>query len=245
MADQLKATEHDRMWLGASDATSEGTWPRYTKWAPGQPDGGTRENCVEMWTTSEWNDAPCFDSKAFACIVANMPQRVGFGFPCTSGLVSQATLHGGVAPHQCTFRVFGADGVRPSAHKHEFASCTQFCEALDGGGRVAEPRTAPQRQFLGRILRESGDDSMWVGLETMMGRADANWRWRSAEALTADTSSWAHGQPDNDGLCVEMWGDTTWNDRGCGGDLYANKVCPCEVPMTVASLDDDGIERYN
>jgi hypothetical protein len=46
---------------------------------------------------------------------------------------------------------------------------------------------------------------------------------------------------------LHRWGDTTWNDRGCGGDgdFYANKVCPCEVPMTVASLDDDGIERYN
>jgi hypothetical protein len=133
---------------------------------------------------------------------------------------------------RCTFRLFGADGIRHGGDSEKciFRECRELCERQAGGGRVAEPRSAAQRQFLARALRRSGDDSMWVGLG-----ADGNgWQWLSdPHTLDPDEAAWAHGQPDafdNNGQCVEMWPDASWNDRPCEGDDFADKVCPCEVP---------------
>ena len=228
---QLATSTNDRMWLGTSDAAIEGSWERreagsmdgvplsYTNWAPGQPDGGAGENCAEMWSNGQWNDMPCSDSKTFACEVPQPPAE-GFEFACNSN----------PAATRCVLRLFGADGVRPSEHKSDFAACRQQCEGL--AGRVAEPRTAEQLQYLARALRRSGDDSMWIGVRPIHPyRLADGWKWLSNDVrVTADRGSWAHGQPDNDGQCVELWGDATWNDRGCSGDFWSNKVCPCELP---------------
>lgn len=211
----LAASGHDRIWIGVSDARHEGNWERrvhkvegsfeyyeevaleYTNWANGQPDGGMGENCVEMWTTGRWNDAPCGTPKNFACDVPQ-PPREGFAFACSEGVAVAASAAG--PPPRCTFRVFGADGTRPSTAKRDFAACRRQCEAL-GAGKVAAPSTAEQTQFLARALRDSGDDSMWVGLR----KVPAGWQWlASGEAVTPAAASWAHGQPDNDGECVEM-----------------------------------------
>lgn len=60
-------------WLGGYDFGHEGTWKwihselpvNYTAgWYPGEPNGGTRENCAEFKTAPSdghraWNDGPC------------------------------------------------------------------------------------------------------------------------------------------------------------------------------------------
>lgn len=250
LVDLLPGSEHDRLWLGISDGKAEGTWSRhvrlvagdftyysdepatYVNWAAGQPDGGAGENCAEMWSTGVWNDAPCGAPKPFACDVPQ-PPREHFVFPCSERVASrladveQTALPSGGSP-LCTYRIFGANGIRPHSEKKDFTQCRATCEALAAGaGMVAEPRNAQQRLYLARALRDSKDDSLWVGLT--MGAA--GWQWvSSGEAVASEAASWAHGQPDNDGSCVEQWADATWNDRGCDGDFYSNKVCACEVP---------------
>ena len=239
LVDLLTASGKDRIWIGASDSEREGSWARrvrntfgdavsyqsewisYSHWADGQPDGTARENCAEMWTTGYWNDAPCTDRKAFACEVPQ-PPREDFDFPCSTASVQT---------QRCSYRIFGADGTRPSSDKADFAACRTKCET-QAGGVMAEPRTAEQKQYLARALRQSGDDSVWVALTPAKGGGrNRPWRWLSSNtAIAADETNWAYGQPDNDGDCVEMWWDATWNDRACGGDPYANKVCACEVP---------------
>ena len=56
----LVASNHGRIWIGVDDLHDDGLWVHasqtsnsYTHWARGQPDGGRRENCAEMWTTGE------------------------------------------------------------------------------------------------------------------------------------------------------------------------------------------------
>lgn len=236
----------DRMWIGITDTQEEGHWARrehkgdsvslsYVNWAPGQPDGQGREDCVEMWTTGQWNDAPCGDAKVYACEVPQPPID-GYTFECSPGIKKQLEGAPGGAPSRCEFRILGADGHRPSNDKREFGRCRELCEAQDSVGRLAEPRTAEQRQYLARHIRHSGDDSMWVGLTPVRpdGRLPGSdgWRWLAdVVELPGTEAGWAHGQPDNDGLCAEMWGDATWNDRPCEGDPFAFKVCPCEVPV--------------
>lgn len=74
------------VWLGGSDAAEQGVWRwadgtvfwrgtdtgtaengAYTKWATGQPSGGTGEDCTELRTGNRWNDVTCNLLRQFAC----------------------------------------------------------------------------------------------------------------------------------------------------------------------------------
>lgn len=65
MAGRARKATQGYLWLGLSDAATEGTWlwsdgnaPAYTRWLNGQPDGGTAENhAVLMEATTQWADA--------------------------------------------------------------------------------------------------------------------------------------------------------------------------------------------
>ena len=74
-------------WINLHDTASEGFWVcstslqvlTYLPWDPnyGEPNGGTNENCANMWgpspglsrTPGTWNDAPCgFDNPGVRCL---------------------------------------------------------------------------------------------------------------------------------------------------------------------------------
>jgi hypothetical protein len=65
MAAKARKTTQSYLWLGLSDAATEGTWlwtdgstPTYTRWLNGQPDGGAAENhAVLMENSNQWADA--------------------------------------------------------------------------------------------------------------------------------------------------------------------------------------------
>ena len=64
-AGRARKTTQGYLWLGLSDAATEGTWlwsdgnaPAYARWLDGQPDGGTGENhAVLMENSNQWADA--------------------------------------------------------------------------------------------------------------------------------------------------------------------------------------------
>lgn len=239
LVDLLSRRVVDRMWIGGEKRNNrwrreaiDGAWLSlpYTRWAPGQPDGGGDEGCIEMWTTGLWNDAPCDHYKTYACEVPQPQQHMRFD--CSPGVLTKlAQGHADHAQTQCTYEFFGADGKRSSTIKQEFEACSTLCQQAAVGSQIAEPRTATQLQYLARILRRSGDDGMWVGL-TLEGRS--RWRWAgSNESLSAADASWAPGHPElNPGWsCVSLWPDGTYHARGCSRDTRAKKVCPCEVPI--------------
>ena len=69
------------MWIGATDEETDGTWIwndgntgninyYYNNWESDEPNGGTSENCIELRTSLEWNDASCSNNKKFVC---NLP----------------------------------------------------------------------------------------------------------------------------------------------------------------------------
>ncbi|KAL3861561.1 hypothetical protein ACJMK2_007589 [Sinanodonta woodiana] len=75
---------NDKYWVGASDVLVEGEYiwmtsmtnVSYANWGPGQPDNsGTNENCVEIWTSKEWNDGPCSNTVRYIC---ESDMRLGF-----------------------------------------------------------------------------------------------------------------------------------------------------------------------
>jgi len=56
------------VWLGGSDSTTEDTWVwtdgspvSISDWYPGQPDGGTGQNCLYIYSAYnwQWGDDPC------------------------------------------------------------------------------------------------------------------------------------------------------------------------------------------
>ncbi len=69
----VDALANNDTWLGISDAVTEGTWvtvlgtPQiFFRWAQGQPDGGTDENCA-LLADAEWQDVACAASKPYVC----------------------------------------------------------------------------------------------------------------------------------------------------------------------------------
>jgi hypothetical protein len=60
-------------WLGITDFPMEGTWvtvlgtvQTFFRWAQGQPNGGTAENCAFM-SDATWQDADCALAKPYVC----------------------------------------------------------------------------------------------------------------------------------------------------------------------------------
>merc|ERR1711963_710557 len=64
------------IWTGLNDDHEEGIWANpYTReemimeglWAPGQPDGGTGENCAKTDLDRKWKDATCSERNCALC----------------------------------------------------------------------------------------------------------------------------------------------------------------------------------
>ena len=227
--------QHATVWIGASDHAESGIWrwvdkgageqellsEGYTRWAPGQPDGsGLNEHCVEMWSSGEWNDADCTTAKGWACkvVVPSLENE----FTC-----SLAGTDASSAPvdTMCKYALL------PATHNAVLRTmpvAKDLCNLQHPGSQLAQPRSKEEIRMLAASLRQTGHDSMWIGLHKDAG---GQWKWSSTgQALSAEQSRWAPGQPDGDGACVEMWPDGTWNDRDC----LVSKVFACEKSVQVA-----------
>ena len=75
----VTAAAGNRVWIGGTDAASEGAWVwspsntplSYTNWATGQPNnGGGSEDCVKTGVADwagQWHDYPCADKEKYVC----------------------------------------------------------------------------------------------------------------------------------------------------------------------------------
>ncbi|XP_013379233.1 pulmonary surfactant-associated protein A-like [Lingula anatina] len=64
------------IWLGADDIVQDGDWRwnaangepvDYSEWRPNEPNGGSGENCMELFSDGAWNDESCSSARAFLC----------------------------------------------------------------------------------------------------------------------------------------------------------------------------------
>ena len=72
----VTAAAGNRVWIGGTDAASEGTWKwsstgtplSYTNWNSKEPnDWGGNEDCVEVNSSGKWNDCNCAKRFKFVC----------------------------------------------------------------------------------------------------------------------------------------------------------------------------------
>ncbi|XP_040202232.1 perlucin-like protein [Rana temporaria] len=69
-----KYNKKNNIWIGLTDERKEGTFQwidgtelSYTFWRKGEPNGGTKENCVNLFIEREWNDYACNSNSYAIC----------------------------------------------------------------------------------------------------------------------------------------------------------------------------------
>ena len=90
------------IWIGYSDATSEGTFVwydgaplSYSNWAPGEPnDAGGNEDCTQIYPDGSWNDLNCAGYNSLSVIEVNIcPQVSVVNIPPTHCPLTNVTMN--------------------------------------------------------------------------------------------------------------------------------------------------------
>jgi hypothetical protein len=196
------------LWLGCSDAETEGSWTcggkpmAFTNWAPGKPDNDTAlDDCVEWQSDNgKWNDAPCAWKLGFVC-------RGGSSMKCTGRKVTAGST------------TFCAYGTEP----RDWDGAKKTC--ADSGGTLASLETSAESSALFDALKlPSGlpsyepNQGLWIGLTDEV--EEGKFKWANGAPLSG--GNWRPGQPDNAGNedCVTMTlTDGKWTDLDCGSML--------------------------
>ena len=182
------------LWIGYSDAASEGDWrwasgewSGYSHWAPGEPNNSEgREHHGILQPDGTWNDGA--DVGPRDALVERVP-----------------------------FFTYPGNG-----HRYQLVACGpwQACEAVAvaRGGHLATIRSAAENNWLVNTFNGMKvTEGFWAGLSD--AAVEGNWVWASGEA--AGFFNWYPGEPNNFGgleHCVLLGDsrmDVRWNDAPC------------------------------
>lgn len=173
------------LWIGLNDRQVDGNfrWAgggpvTYTNWSPGEPNGGTNENAVHMWSPSgaapgKWNDLAELD------VLANSGPN---------GVVE-------VGPMTLAGRVTN------SANGHiYYLLATDTWESSEAaavrlGGHLATINDQAEQDWVFSTFNswEGTNASLWIGLREV--GSEGNYQWVSGEPL--NYTYWGAGEPNN------------------------------------------------
>ena len=128
----LTAAAGNSVWIGGTDAASEGRWVwsptntplSYTNWNAGEPNNRGSEDCMQFYgDTGKWNDLRCAKELKYVCQTAcPVPSPPSPPPPCGK----YVTAKGGVAfSHHCP------PPSPPSSPPHDCATPLDFVLVLD------------------------------------------------------------------------------------------------------------------
>ncbi|CAL4114074.1 unnamed protein product, partial [Meganyctiphanes norvegica] len=160
-------------WLGASDLDQEGSWrwlsgkEMHHNWDELQPDGGNRENCMEIrpGNESRLHDYYCYNKQNFIC------QRDIGPFSKTEESPALACPEGFFQLETQCFRVVDNQMLY-------WGDARSFCR--DQGGDLAQPQDP---QALRHVLLTNNIYNVWIGAYHAHG-SDKNWTWVSGKEVT-------------------------------------------------------------
>ncbi|XP_077993991.1 macrophage mannose receptor 1-like [Glandiceps talaboti] len=200
------------MWIGLSDTVDEGQY-RWTdgtvvdfyKWAPGEPNGGDQENCVEMHFRAYggwWNDVSCSSTGGYICQASKSlsnPAPPPTTNPCKAGYVAYWNGCYKLLPGTYTF------GDARSACLNEEADLVSIEDVYE--------------QSYVEMYVAQNQKPLWIGMNDQTIGGTYKWTDGSPVFYT----NWGDNEPNKDGGegCVRMELSGDWTDTSCSSQTLA------------------------
>ncbi len=257
------------LWMGLNDLGAEGNWNwssgapvTFTAWNPGEPNGGTFENCVELQDSGGWNDLPesvsglgiterartecgsggsCFEAHGPGCADESCCNAVCSFDPycCDSGWdgVCVSEANGSCAPH-----VVAGPFIHPvTKHRYFLLSPAVWPEAekkaMQLGGHLVTIDSAAENEWVRLNLGNAaiGPVSFYAGADDQLYEGAFFWQ----TGFEFPYAHWNSGEPNNAGgnedfLIVESTGG--WNDVPLPVSAHAVVEASC-----IGDLNGDGV----
>lgn len=106
------------------------------------------------------------------------------------------------------------------------------------GGYLATLTSAGENAFVAQLVTQSGENAFLGGYQaTPTAPANETWTWVTGE--TWNFTSWAAGEPNDQGsneAYLEMWTNTYWNDCPVSGSNYSQFAYVVEVVPSPAGV---------
>lgn len=269
LADRFVTWFSGGAWIGLNDLGAEGTWRwtseapvTFTAWNPGEPNGGTAENCVELQVSGGWNDLPesvsgegiaersravcgaggsCFDTHGPGCADESCCNVVCIldSYCCDTEWDEPCVDE---AHSSCAPSVVAGPYIHPvTKHRYFLLSSAVWPEAekkaMQLGGHLVTIDSAAENEWVRLNLGNAaiGPVSFYAGANDQMFENVFVWQ----TGFDFPYQHWNPGEPNNYGgnedfLIVGSNGG--WNDVPLSIPAYSVVETPC-----VGDLNGDGV----
>ena len=245
---QKSYSPYERMWLGATDEYSEGSWKwitgetiNYKNWADGEPNDSDDEDFMMIYkSTGKWNDVydstrSALYSYSFICEYDNQPDISSFSVA----------------------KSFEYNGRKYEVYSNivDWQTAKNLC--AQKGGHLVTIGSSEENNAIAENIKGLSNDRYWIGVSDV--GSEGTWNWVTDENI--GYSNWNSGEPNNDGG-LEDYGEILadsgkWNDMAGYYSIHRNIgfICEYEPPKGIlGDVDDDGtveirdstwIQRHN
>jgi hypothetical protein len=200
---QKMYSPYDKMWLGATDEYSEGTWKwitgesiNYKNWADGEPNDDNDEDYMMMYKSNgKWND------------VADSAKSGLYTYSFICEYDSQLEM-----PKFTVAKTFEYNDNKYEVYSNivDWQTANNLCNQK--GGHLVTIGSLEENNAIIRNIQGLSNERYWIGLTDV--KAEGMWNWINGESGTY--SNWNNGEPNNDGG-MEDYGEIIassgkWND---------------------------------
>ncbi len=220
------------VWIGGSDALTEGQWLWLDNADPfwsGDSTGSAVDGRYEDWASSEPNDS--------AGTPPPPPTLVSLWDPADSSLANP--------PGSCTIHGFDEAAYWTCTNNQDWDPSRSDCQAV--GADLISINSQPESDFINSVATGLGTEWL-IGAQKrgLAGAPDGTWQWVDGGDPIGGFSNWGSGEPDWSDCSVLVNG--YWRDWSCSNS--ENWVCeePSALPVPDAHspvvVDLNAAERW-